>query len=204
MKAGVSGLFGAILYGALALCATPAGAGDLSAGQIEALKAARAGDMEKLIIHDAPKPRLETAFEDGIGARVTIADFVGEATGKVILLDFWAIWCPPCVEEMPALDRLKAEMGGDDFDVVAVSMDRAGVEKIEAFYDKVGIENLGIFREPSLRIGSEAGVLGMPTTLVLDREGRELARLMGGAEWDSEEAKTLLKAIIAAVDEAES
>lgn len=200
MNAVVTGFIGAMLYGALAFCATPATAGDLSADQIEALKTARAGDMTKLIFHDAAKPRLETAFETGDGASVSVADY----EGKVVVLDFWATWCPPCREEMPSLDRLKGAMADEGFDVVAVSMDRAGTEKIRDFYDSVGVEHLSIHREPSLRIGAEGAILGMPTTLILDREGREIARLQGGAEWDSKEAKALLEAIMAAVDESGS
>ncbi|QIE55644.1 TlpA family protein disulfide reductase [Pikeienuella piscinae] len=200
MNAVVTGFIGAILYGALAVCATPAAAGDLSADQIEALKAARAGDMTKLIFHDSPKPRLETTFETGDGAPVSVADY----EGKVVVLDFWATWCPPCREEMPSLDRLKAAMADEGFDVVTVSMDRASTEKIQEFYDSVGVENLAIHREPSLRIGSEGAILGMPTTLILDRKGREIARLQGDAEWDGPDATGMIRSIMAALDGSES
>lgn len=197
------GLFAAMLYGAAALGATPAAA-ELDAAEIAALKAARTGDMEKLIVHDAPRPRLETAFETGSGEKRTIADW----EGKVVLLNFWATWCPPCRKEMPSLDRLQAEMGGEGFEVVALSMDRASTERIEAFYAEVPqaegapwtVSNLAVYREPTLRIGAEGGVLGLPVTLVLDREGREVARLQGEAEWDSDRAKAMLRAIIEALD----
>ncbi|MFV0475367.1 MAG: TlpA disulfide reductase family protein [Pikeienuella sp.] len=198
MKADLSGLLGAILYGALALCATPAAA-DLSVAQVAVLEMAREGELRNLVFHDRPKARLETVFETGEGDQVSVADF----EGKVVLLNIWAIWCPPCVEEMPALDRLRADMAGEDFELVALSMDRASTGKIREFYDRTGIETLAIHREPTLRLGAEAGVLGMPATLILDRKGREIARMMGAAEWDSEEAKTLLKAIIAALDESD-
>lgn len=198
------GVFAAMLYGATAFGATPAAAG-LDAAEIEALKAARAGDMTKLIIHDAPRPRLETAFQTGKGAAKTVADW----EGKVVLLNFWATWCPPCRKEMPSLDRLQAAMSGDDFEVIALSMDRASTEKIEEFFAFVPqagggsyrVEHLKVYREPTLRIGAEGGILGMPITLVLDREGREIARLQGEAEWDSDRAKAMLAAIIAALDD---
>ncbi|MFN3260780.1 MAG: TlpA disulfide reductase family protein [Pikeienuella sp.] len=197
------GLFAAMLYGAAALGATPAAA-ELDAAEIAALKASRTGDMEKLIIHDAPRPRLETAFETGSGEARTLADW----EGKVVLLNFWATWCPPCRKEMPSLDRLQAEMGGEGFEVVALSMDRASTERIEAFYAEVPqaesapwrVSNLAVYREPTMRIGAEGGILGLPVTLVLDRRGREVARLQGEAEWDSERAKAMLKAIIEALD----
>ena len=197
------GLFAAMLYGAAAFGATPAAA-ELDVAEIAALKAARTGDMEKLIVHDAPRPRLETAFETGSGETRTIADW----EGKVVLLNFWATWCPPCRKEMPSLDRLQAEMGGDGFEVVALSMDRAPTERIQAFFAEIPqaegapwtVSNLAIYREPTMRIGAEGAILGLPITLILDREGREVARLQGEAEWDSDRAKAMLKAIIEALD----
>lgn len=186
-------IFSALLYGALALGASPAAA-DLSAAQVDALMAARAGDMKKLVIHKEPRPRLEKAFEDARGAAHTVADWKGE----VVVFNFWATWCPPCRKEMPSLDRLKG--AGEGVEVVALSMDRASVPKIESFFQSIQVENLEVFREPTLRIGAEAGVLGMPVTLILDREGREIARLQGEAEWDGPDARAMLKAIVSALD----
>lgn len=191
-------LIAAILYGALALIATPAAA-DLSADQIAALKEARQGDMTKMVIHKAPRPRLEKQFETRTGAAKQIADW----EGKVVVLNFWATWCPPCRKEMPSLDRLQGAMGNDGFEVLALSMDRASVAKIDNFFMSIDVEHLEVYREPSLRIGTEAGVLGMPITLVLDRQGREIARLQGEAEWDGPNAQALLNQIIAALDAAE-
>ena len=192
-------LFAAIRYGASALFATPAEA-DLSAAQVTALKEARAGDMKKLVIHDEARPRLVRQFENRNGAAKQVEDW----EGKVVVLNFWATWCPPCRKEMPSLDRLEGAMGDDGFEVLALSMDRASVGKIENFFMSIDVENLEIYREPSLRIGTEAGVLGMPITLVLDRKGREIARLQGEAEWDGPNAQAILKQIIAALDANES
>lgn len=197
----------AMLYGAAALGASPAAA-DLRADQIAALKEMRTGDMKKLVIHDEPWALLETQFETGSGAAKHLDDFAG----KVMVVNFWAIWCPPCIKEMPALDRLRGAMKSDDFDVIAISMDRASTDKIKDFYAFVPqpeggsyrMEHLDIYREPTLRIGAEGGIRGMPITLILDREGREIARLQGDAEWDAPEAQEMMRAIIAAVDGAES
>ena len=191
-------LIAAILYGALALIATPAAA-DLSADQVAALKEARVGDMTKMVIHKAPRPRLEKQVESRSGAAKQVEDW----EGKVVVLNFWATWCPPCRKEMPSLDRLQGAMGNDGFEVVALSMDRASVEKIDNFFMSINVEHLDIFREPSLRIGTEAGVLGMPITLVLDRQGREIARLQGEAEWDGPNAQNLLNQIMTALDASE-
>lgn len=198
--------FAAMLYGALALGASPAWAA-LDAGEIAALKAARTGDMEKLVIHDEPRARLETAFETGDGKTVRFEDFAG----KVMVVNFWATWCPPCRKEMPALDRLRGAMKSADFDVIAISMDRASTEKIADFYAAIPlpdggayeVDNLDIHREPTLRIGAEGGVLGLPVTIILDREGREVARLQGDAAWDSPEAKEMLRDIAAALESPE-
>lgn len=191
-------IISALLYGALLLGASPAAA-DLGAGQIAELKAARTGDMQKMVFHDAPRPRLERAFEDERGATHDVADFAG----KIVVFNFWATWCPPCRKEMPSLDRLRAERAGPGFEVVALAMDRASVGKIKDFYLSIGAENLKIYREPTLRIGAEAGVLGMPITLILDREGREIARLQGEADWAGPDALAMLDRIEAALAAAE-
>lgn len=197
----------ATLYGAATLIASPASA-DLDVAEVAALKEMRAGDMTKLVIHDEARARLETRFETAQGEAKAVADFAG----KVVVLNFWATWCPPCRKEMPSLDRLQAAMGDDGFEVVAVSMDRASTEKIQDFFEAIPtedggvykVENLAIYREPTLRIGTEAGVLGLPVTLVLDRQGRELARLQGDAAWDSPEAQDMLRAIIRSLDDTDA
>lgn len=188
------------LYGAAALVATPALAADLSPAQIAALKEARAGDMKKLIFHKEPRARLEKEFQTANGAAKTVEDF----EGKVVLLNFWATWCPPCRKEMPYFDALQGEMGDDGFEVLALAMDRASVGKLQDFYQSIGSENLKIYREPTLRIGTEAGVLGMPITILLDRQGREIARLQGEAKWDGLDAKAIIKKAIEAIDAAGS
>ena len=191
-------IISALLYGALLLGASPAAA-DLSADQIADLKAARTGDMQKMVFHETPRPRLERAFEDERGASHSVTDF----EGKIVVFNFWATWCPPCRKEMPSLDRLRAERAGPGFEVVALAMDRASVGKIKDFYFSIGAENLKIYREPTLRIGTEAGVLGMPITLILDREGREIARLQGEADWAGPDALAMLDRIEAALAAAE-
>lgn len=202
MKAKLAVCIGAILYGSLALNATPARAAGLGAEDVAALKAARTGDMKKLVIHDAPRSRLETPFETATGEKITIEDF----GGKMLVVNFWATWCPPCRKEMPSLDRLRAQMAGDDFELIAISMDSASTEKIEAFFNEIPqagqepytIEHLAIYREPTMRIGAEGAIPGLPVTLVLNPQGEEIARLQGEAEWDSPEAIRMLEEIIAA------
>jgi thiol-disulfide isomerase/thioredoxin len=134
-------------------------------------------------IHDAPKPVPEISFENGDGEARTLADF----RGRVVLLNVWATWCLPCREEMPTLDRLQAELGGPDFEVVALSIDRAGPEVVSGFFAEIGIENIGLHIDPSGKALFALGIVGLPATLLINREGDEIGRLIGPAEWDSPE-----------------
>ena len=103
------------------------------------------------------------------------------------MLNLWATWCPPCREEMPALDRLQAQLGGKDFEVLALSIDQNGTDKVRGFFDEIGIKSLQIHIDPSARAGFTLAVPGFPTTLLIDRSGREIGRHTGIAKWDSPE-----------------
>ncbi|HJU19236.1 MAG TPA: TlpA disulfide reductase family protein [Stellaceae bacterium] len=131
-----------------------------------------------------PKPLSELHFVNGDGKTMTFADF----RGRVVLLNLWATWCVPCRKEMPALDRLQAKLGGPEFQVVPLSIDRGGLPAIKAFYRKLGLKSLGIYNDPSGNATSELGAIGIPTTLLVDRKGREIGRKVGPAEWDSPQA----------------
>jgi thiol-disulfide isomerase/thioredoxin len=134
-----------------------------------------------MTLHDAPRLLPDLRFKDGSGKPVSLADF----RGKVVLLNVWATWCGPCREEMPTLDRLQATLGGPDFAVIALSIDRAGIAVVDAFYTEIGVENLSRYIDESGRVAQQLNALGLPTTLLLDREGREIARHVGPAEWDT-------------------
>lgn len=134
-------------------------------------------------LHDKPKEMLSPPFVDGAGRDLTLADF----RGRVVLLNIWATWCIPCREEMPTLDALQKNLGGDDFLVLPLSVDRAGIRVVRNFYDEIGIRNLGMYLADSTRAMLAFGVLGLPTTILIDRAGFERGRLVGPAEWDSPE-----------------
>jgi len=142
-----------------------------------------------MALHDAPRALPELRFKDGSGELASLADF----RGKLVLLNVWATWCGPCREEMPTLDRLQATLGGPDFEVVALSIDRAGIGAVDAFYADIGVENLARYIDESGRVAQQLSALGLPTTLLLDREGREIARHVGPAEWDKPEMVTFLR-----------
>lgn len=144
---------------------------------------AQAGGPAQMSLHDTPQVMPGFRFEDGNGRSLTLADFAG----KVVLLNIWATWCIPCREEMPTLDRLQAELGGPEFEVVALPIDRGGLEAVQEFFSEIGIERLAVYLDRSGKAANVLGAVGLPTTLLIDREGRELGRLVGPAEWDAPE-----------------
>lgn len=139
-----------------------------------------------------PKPVPEIAFFDGDGNQVSLADFEGE----VVVLNLWATWCAPCRREMPSLDRLQARFGGNGLEVIALSLDRGDIAKVREFYEELGITHLAIYHDPQARAGRELGAPGLPTTIVIDRSGQEVGRLLGPAEWDSDEAIAVIEALV--------
>lgn len=169
-----------------------AGAGLSAEGRAE-IEALRTGDMRKLILHEAPKAPLEVEILTERGAPLAFADF----DGPVVLVNMWATWCPPCLHEMPSLDRLSAAMEGRGVDVVTVNVERGGRERAAEWMEQQGLRNLEVYADERMRLGRETGALGLPTTLILDSQGRELARLQGDAEWDSPEAQALLTRLAA-------
>lgn len=146
----------------------------------------------RLSVFDQTRPVPEIRFQDEHGHELTMADF----RGRVVLLNVWATWCVPCRKEMPTLDRLQARLGGKDFLVMALSIDRKGVEAVRGFYQEVGVEKLAIYIDPSGKGSRPLAIPGVPTTLLIDREGREVARKMGEAEWDSPEMVALVERAI--------
>ena len=132
---------------------------------------------------DEAGPVSDFVFEDSGGNAISLADF----RGKAILLNVWATWCPPCREEMPALDRLQAKLGGPEFQVLPLSIDRSGLDAVRPFFTEIGIENLDIYLDRPAAAMKAFGVLGLPTTLLIDSSGRELRRWAGPKEWDSSE-----------------
>lgn len=158
----------------------------------EGLRALRKGDMTKLVVHDTSRPRIGGTFKNLDGEEVRLKDH----TGKVVLLNFWATWCPPCRAEMPSLDRLAGDMAGKDVEVLALSTDRSTIAKVTSFLDEIGVQNLAALHDQGGKLARNAGVIGLPVTLLLDREGREVARLQGEAEWDGPEAKAVIEKLI--------
>ncbi len=133
-------------------------------------------------------PLRRVRFQNDRGNAVAMEDF----RGRVVLLNLWATWCVPCRKEMPALDRLQRQLGGPGFEVVAVSIDR-GSDVVREFYRKYGIKSLALYIDPSSGITSTLGAIGIPMTLLVDRDGREIWRLGGPAEWDAPQSVAAIR-----------
>ncbi len=140
-------------------------------------------------LHKEPKPLPELLFHNGAGKQIGLADF----RGKTVLLNIWATWCGPCRREMPTLDRLQAMLGGRKFEVVALSIDRAGLDPVRDFNREMGIKNLGLYINSTGRTTGTLGIVGIPTTLLIDGDGREIGRLVGPADWDTPDMVAFLK-----------
>lgn len=138
-----------------------------------------------------PPPAI--AYVTAKGDEATLADH----KGKVVVLNFWATWCAPCVRELPSLDKLAAALPTDAFRVLALSTDRGGKKKAAPFLADLGIENLAADLDPKSKLARALGLRGMPTTYVIDRNGLVIAKLEGIAEWDSAEFVDWLKAVAA-------
>ncbi len=151
------------------------------------------GGSNDFVLHPEPRPLPEVHFTDQGGRPRSLAEF----KEKVVLLNVWATWCAPCRKEMPALDRLQAAIGGLEFEVVALSIDRAGAEPVRRFYRDTGIERLPVYLDSSGKVLRDVSGFGLPISLLVDGKGREIGRLVGPAEWDSPEVVAFLKEQVA-------
>ncbi len=145
-------------------------------------------------ILEQPRSLEDIRFVSGDWKAVSLADF----RGKVILLNVWATWCAPCRAEMPTLDKLQAMLGGPDFEVVALSIDDGGVPVVKAFYEELGLKSLRIYVDPTVSATVRLKVLGVPTTLLINRDGKEIGRYAGPAEWHSPDMVDLIRQQLAA------
>ncbi len=137
-------------------------------------------DMFKLSFLTQPRSLPELRFADRGGHPLSLGDF----RGRPVVLNIWATWCLPCRKEMPALDRLQAYFDKSRLVVLPLSIDRQGAPVVRRFYQEVGLTALGIYLDPSGKASRDLDVAGVPTTLLIDRDGREIARKLGPAEWD--------------------
>jgi thiol-disulfide isomerase/thioredoxin len=152
------------------------------------------GEMAAFNIPAVPRPAPDLAFDGPDGQPTRLSAM----RGKALLVNLWATWCPPCRKEMPSLDALERDQGGPGFSVVAISLDTRALEKRQQFLDQIGAKNIKLYGDPKglilPQMKAASGVLGLPTTLLVDAAGCQLGVLQGEAKWDSEDARTLMKA----------
>ena len=154
------------------------------------------GELAALVVADPPRRLPPLGFRDATGKPKTLADW----QGRTVLLNLWATWCVPCRKEMPALDALQRELGGPRFEVVAVNIDTRDPEKPKAWLAETGIKDLAYYADPTANVFQELKLIGkafgMPTTLLVDPSGCEVASLAGPAEWASGDALALVHAAL--------
>ncbi|AEI95071.1 TlpA family protein disulfide reductase [Roseobacter litoralis] len=185
-------LVSALVYTALSLGAITVGTA--AHADLAAAAQMREGDMKKLVFHATP--------QDTSNAEFFLADDAGTTTlenyrGKYVLLNFWATWCAPCRVEMPHLSELQTEFGGDDFEVLTIATGRNSPTGIKKFFEEIGIDNLPRHQDPKQALASQMAIFGLPITVLIDPEGKEVARLRGDADWASDNAKAIIETILA-------
>jgi thiol-disulfide isomerase/thioredoxin len=157
-----------------------------------------AGTVAHFSLSNPRLPAPLVTFQDGDGREVSLTDF----GGRVVLVNFWATWCAPCLREMPALDRLEGQLGGPDFAVAAISIDRTGKAAAEPWLRQNGIHNQKVYLDPQSRTPfAFRNILGtssieLPVSVLLDRQGQVVGSLKGAAEWDAPEAEALMRAVM--------
>ncbi len=183
--AGMAGIYG---MGALMRNAAIPEACRPAAALAQTLKPLARGEVAALSPAATPIQVADLAFEDSSGQARKLSDW----QGKTVLLNLWATWCVPCKKEMPALDELQKKLGSSDFEVVAVNIDTRDPQKPKTWLKDTGISSLSYYADPTARIFQvlkERGrAFGMPTTLLIDKNGCEVATLAGPAEWASSDA----------------
>lgn len=163
-----------------------------AASGADALRPLLTGGMAKFTLSDEAKPAPPAPFRDAEGRERTLADFAG----RVVLVSLWATWCIPCREEMPTLDALQAKLGGKDFEVLAISQDRAGAAKAKAFMTGLGVKHLPFYIDATMKSARAMGAYGLPTSILYGRDGREIGRVLGEADWSGPDAVKLIEAAV--------
>jgi thiol-disulfide isomerase/thioredoxin len=154
------------------------------------------GEVAALAVDDNPKPLVDLSFDTAQGQKRDLVDF----RGRTLLVNLWATWCIPCRQEMPALDKLEARFGGANFEVVAINVDTARLDRRQAFLDEAGIKSLAFYADPSAKVFQDlqqAGkVVGLPTSILVDPKGCTLGTMAGPAQWDGPDGVNLVMAAL--------
>ncbi|RYB02508.1 thiol:disulfide interchange protein TlpA [Lichenibacterium ramalinae] len=185
----------AVVYGVAVPGKGGAAACPAAAGTTARLDPLVRGEVAALGLAQPARAEPEISFRTPEGQPTTLAAF----RGKALLVNLWATWCVPCRKEMPALNALQRQQGGGDFQVVAVNVDTARLDRPAAFLKENGITDLALYADPSADVlqslKAQGGLLGLPTTLLIDRNGCELGRMAGPADWASPDGQAVIRAL---------
>lgn len=179
----------AVLYTSFLLFANALSANETKFAELNNKKF---GDMKKMTIAGNTTSAPKTIFFDTGGKELTLNDF----NGRLTLVNFWATWCAPCRKEMPSLEVLSNQLGGDTFQVVTIATMRSSEEAVKKFFTDNNIIDLPKFRDPKGHLARASGVAALPLTMLLDRKGNEISRLIGDADWSQNETIEFIKKAI--------
>jgi len=184
----------AVLYGRNAPGGNQASACTGREKVLASMKPLAKGEVAAVQVPKASQKIPDLAFKTPDGQPTSLVAL----QGKTLLVNLWATWCVPCRKEMPALDRLQQQLGGRDFEVVAINIDQRNLDRPKRFLDEIGVKAFAYYADPDAKVFQDlqkiGRALGMPTTLIVDAQGCELAHLAGPAEWDTPDAVALIKA----------
>ena len=191
----------ALLYGAFALTgntwAKDGSASALDQEERRVFEQMLPDDLADFELHPEPRPFRAKEFIGPDGKPMDLSAF----EGKVTVLNFWAIWCPPCRKELPYLNNLQTMLGDEGVEVVTISLDKAGIKKAKPYLEKHNLDELRAYTDPKANLSREMGVLGLPVTAILGPDAREIGRFLGEAQWDSQEVQEWLRFIVKATDD---
>ena len=148
-----------------------------------------AGEMQTFELNTPPLPAPDISFADAAGRPLDLEAFAGQ----VVLVNLWATWCAPCIRELPALEALSLDLADEGFRLLAISIDRGGLDTVQPFLDRLDLPGIEPYLDPSGRIPPAFKAPGLPTTALIDRQGNWVGSLYGAAEWDSADARALMR-----------
>ena len=149
----------------------------------------KVGEMKKLILHESPKAVSEEVFYNSNNDPISLKSF----SGRLTLVNFWATWCAPCLEEMPSLSNLQKIKGSEKFNVVTIATMRNSPKSVENFFNKNSIDNLTKYQDPKGKLARSLKIAGLPLTILLNKDNEEVARFIGDADWSSPHALRLIE-----------
>ena len=144
---------------------------------------------KNLIIYEKLKEYKEVSFKNILEKDIDLIDY----KGKLVLMNFWATWCEPCKEEMPSLDKLSIDKNFKNLEILPINIGQEKISKIKDFYIKTNIKNLNIFYDTDVRLAKKFLLRGLPTTLIISKDGGEIARVVGSMDFQDQNFKTWLQ-----------